>query len=163
MTPQKRTALRAKLQRKLESLAQAKAEAARASADAKVLQDEALGLMDEIGLKSFSYDDGEGHTVKGTRVQATRLEFDQPQLKKAVGAAQWNKITVRVLDTGLLEDAIAEGRIDPVKVAACSDEIKNKPYVKLSSKKSKNGGSETSQIPSPQGQKRGRRRMGTQA
>lgn len=139
MTPQKRTALRKKLQTQLDDLRQIKADAAILERDRKSVQASILEGLGSLSLDSFSYEDGEGIKVKATRVQATSLVIDESQLKKSLGATMWNKITRRVLDSAKLEDAIAEGKVDPVDVAQASSENKNAPYVKVTEKAPKKG------------------------
>lgn len=134
MSPQKRTAMRAKLQRQLEEIRRLKNISAEAERDWRELQTATLENLDELDLNSFSYENAEGERVKATKIEASSLVFDQPQLKKALGAKVWNKVTTRILDTTKLEDQIAEGRIDPVTVAECSTEKFNKPYIKVTAR-----------------------------
>ena len=162
MTPQKRSALRTKLRAKVESFDLKKVAAAELSADIRMIQDEILHLLDEAGLSSFSYEDEDaGLRVKATRVQAVKLVFDEPKLKKALGAKLWKTVTTAALDESKLESAVAEGRIDPMTLAENSEEKQNRPYIKVSSAIAKNG--DVSQAPAediPVLDRPGRKRRG---
>lgn len=162
MTPQKRSALRTKLRAKVELLDRKKSDAAALGRDIKLVQTQVLDLLDEAGLSTFSYEDeAAGLRVKATRVQAVRLVFDQPKLKKALGAKLWKKVTTAFLDESKLESAVAEGLIDPMLLAENSEEKKNEPYVKVSTSLAKNGDEpQTSVSDVPVEDRPGRKRRG---
>lgn len=101
----------------------------------KVTEDELAGsLLDRMedhkrkALK-VTFSDGSVHNI--TRVQATKVHILWDKLRKRIGAGLWNKITIRVPDSKLLEAHIANGDIDATIVAECSEETSNKPFVKV--------------------------------
>ena len=69
-------------------------------------------------------------------VQGTKVIIDDEQLKRDVGTTVWNRITRRVIDNALLEDAIATGKIDQSIVAGASSEVPMRAYVKITEPKS---------------------------
>jgi hypothetical protein len=87
-----------------------------------------LMVMDEEPSISFKHD---GVKIQGTVILGTRIKIREAQLKKALGAKGWARITSLTLDKKKLEDAIARGDIDPNVVAQYSDELPNKPYIKI--------------------------------
>ena len=155
MSPQKRTAIRSKLQRQLEEIRRLKEVQAKADMEWRAIQSGVVELLDELNIDSFTYEDDEGMKVKATKVQGSSLVFDEPQLKKALGAKAWKTVTRLVLDRTRLEDAVAEGRVDPVTIAECSSEKDSKPYIKLTAKASKRDQSTETQVSNRPGRKRG--------
>lgn len=97
---------------------------------------EAIGLLDDLGQSSISYED-DGMTHKGTVVRGTTLEINPLKLKKKLGAKRYNRLTTASLDMGKLESAIAAGDVDPKDVSACSSEKDKKPYIKITASKSR--------------------------
>lgn len=100
----------------------------------KEAHDAVLGAMQEQGIKTFTGEDGPDN-ITGTFVQGTSIIIDEARLRKELGAAKFDKLCSMSLDKKLLEEAIAQGKIDAVTVAACSNERLNAPYVKLTVKK----------------------------
>lgn len=100
------------------------------------VQKEAIDFLKRLGQKSIGFDDPLDGKVKitGTLVTATSLVFDEAKLKKRIGSAKWNRITRRVLDTTLLEAAVAQGLITPQTVAACVSEEPKTPYIRITEK-----------------------------
>lgn len=96
-------------------------------------------LIEELsikGLDSISVQDGsEAMTIQAKIVKATRIIFDEPKLKKLLGADKWKKVTKLVLDKTLLEDQVARGEVSTELIATCTEEKPNKPYVKFTTKK----------------------------
>lgn len=75
-----------------------------------------IAVLDEQELKSTSGEiDGVRYTTTST--SRTTTTFDELGLKKALGARQFNKLTVSKLDRGKLEEAIQAEQIDPAVVA----------------------------------------------
>lgn len=87
--------------------------------------------------KSMTITDHEGTRITGTLVEGSTIELDEVRLKKAIGAPTWNKVTKRVIDKTKLEDAMADGTVDPNVVAQCSNEVPRKPYVRVTENASK--------------------------
>lgn len=86
-------------------------------------------LVDELiraGRKSSEY-----QGVRATLMKQSEYRFDEPGLKKALGARVWNKLTVAKLDKKKLEAAMANGDVDPVVVAAYAAEKESAPYIRL--------------------------------
>lgn len=73
----------------------------------------------------------DGDEVKGTLVAPQRVSIDAEAIHKVVPAKTWNKITKQVLDTALLEAAVAMGEVDAQVVADASTVKDTKPYVKI--------------------------------
>lgn len=93
-------------------------------------QAELIDWMEDEGKKSLTADDGDNR-ISGTIVRGTRIVIDEGRLKKLLGAKLWNKVTKKVLDKSKLEDLIVRNEIDPMEVATCSNELDNKPYIKV--------------------------------
>lgn len=117
----------------LAALRQAKVDAEAAKERVLELEASLIAELHGQGLTSIHTQIG-GETITGTLVEATRILIDEPRLQKSVGALTWAKITKRVLDKPRLEAAMAKGDVDPAVVAAASEEVPNKPYVKVTAK-----------------------------
>lgn len=91
--------------------------------------------MKKEGQRHISVADDE-FVVSGTLVEGVRVKIDEAKLKKALGGQLWMWVAKTVLDKAKLEKAMAEGKIDPNTVAAVSEEVDVKPYVKASVSKS---------------------------
>lgn len=108
--------------------------------DISGVQKEAIGILkNHLKQKSIAFDlphDTKDETIKvtGTLVEPTSLIFDEEKLKKKVGASTWNKITRRVLDRSLLEEAVARGLVSPATVASCASEEPKNPYIRVTEK-----------------------------
>lgn len=96
------------------------------------VEQEACVAMSDMGKDKHKTSSGTAATL----VEAARIVIDEERLKKALGADLWNKVTKRVLDKSALEDQMAQGVVDPVVVAQCSDEKPNKPYLRIGASKS---------------------------
>lgn len=66
-----------------------------------------------------------------TRVEPTSYVVRQPMLRKKLGFRLWRKVCASVLDQAKLNQAIEAGEIDATVVAECTDEIRSKPYVRV--------------------------------
>lgn len=113
--------LKAKMKATEEAFAEAEAELVKA-------------LHDE-GKKSCKATADTGETVRGSLVEGTRVIINEPSLKKALGAAKWAKVVKQVLDKERLEAAITMGEVDPNVVAQNSEELPNKPYIRITGDK----------------------------
>jgi hypothetical protein len=98
-------------------------------------QAELVKALHDEGKKTCSATTDTGEKVKGTLVEGTRVIINEPSLKKALGAAKWAKVVKQVLDKERLEAAITMGEVDPNVVAQNSEELPNKPYVRVSGDK----------------------------
>lgn len=90
-------------------------------------QERVLKLLEQAGRKSAKIGD-----IRVTRVQGTSTKIDSKGLAKAVGAAMWNKITLKTLDKSKLEDKIERGEIDINVVSQYTTVADNKPYIRMS-------------------------------
>lgn len=72
-------------------------------------------------------------------VQSETMSFNETSLRKALSAPVFDKLCDLKINRNKLEEAIAEGRVDPVVVATYTTVTPRKPYVKLTPVK----GSET--------------------
>jgi hypothetical protein len=120
----------------LVALRQAKVEAEAASNRVEELQAALIEEMKATGDPTVHTQLG-GEAITGTLVEATRIKVDEAKLAKTLGADLWNKVTKKVLDKEKLEQQIAAGKVNPTDVAAVSEELPNKPYVKVTAKEVK--------------------------
>lgn len=77
--------------------------------------------------------------VNGTRFTVVRREivrWNEPGLKRALGARVFNKLTTAKLDTKKLDAAIAAHQVDPLQVVAYGEVVPGKTYVKVTEVKS---------------------------
>jgi hypothetical protein len=95
----------------------------------RTLEAELIQYMDSSHVKTLETDTG-----KATLVKSTSLRINEVALSNELTPAQWRKITRRVLDQKLLEDAVSRGSIDVNLVAKHSTEEARKPYLKLTPK-----------------------------
>lgn len=72
-------------------------------------------------------------------VQSETMEFNETSLRKALSAPVYDKLCDLKLNRLKLEEAVADGRVDPVVVATYTTVTPRKPWVKVSTIK----GSET--------------------
>lgn len=91
-------------------------------------------LLDVLGDQKSAWANVDDMRVTVTQVEQSRVVIDESRLKKCLGAPVFNKITKRVLDKELLQDAITRKEVDPVKVAQCSEEIRSRPFIRMSAK-----------------------------
>lgn len=96
--------------------------------------DAVMNAMTESGIKTITAEDG-ADNITGTFVQGSTIVIDEGMLRKKLGAKVFDGLCSMSLDRKLLEEAIAQGKIDAVSVAACSTERVNKGYVRLTVKK----------------------------
>lgn len=116
---------------KIAELEQAKHEVAQLNDKIAQLQASIITQMDQMETKSVTVE-LEGRALKATKVQGVRIVIDEPSLKKKLGAKVWEHVTTRVLDKKKLEATIEMGEVDAMKVAECTTEVPNRPYIKLS-------------------------------
>lgn len=105
-------------------------------ADIKALQSDILTEMQSAGLKTTTtktVTNNEDRLIKVTLVQGETVSINAESLRKQLTAAQWNKITHRVLDNKKLEDAMAEDVVSPLIVADCSTTRARAPYIRVTS------------------------------
>lgn len=93
----------------------------------KTLEAELLGTLEASNFDSIVID-GAG---KVTVVRPTSLKIDDVGLASELTKSQWNRVSRRVLDEKLLEDAVAKGRIDIGLVSKHSTEQTRKPYLRI--------------------------------
>lgn len=93
-------------------------------------QERLLVLLD--GQKTLVAKGSDDRTVKGTVVAAERVIIDADRLKGQLGPKLWDKVSIRVLDKGLLEAHVTTKVVDENVVASCSEVKANKPYVRIS-------------------------------
>jgi hypothetical protein len=125
-------ALALKIRRNTDELAQAierlhelKEQAIAASSRFEEQQAYVIGMMgDQKTAKAIRH--------KATVVRGNITTYNEAGLKKALGAATWNKITKKVLDRPKLEQAVNDGEIDINVVAAHAEVKPKKPYVSFS-------------------------------
>lgn len=89
--------------------------------------------LQRSGHKSLSADI-DGVKIKGTLCAPTRVVIDEARLKASLDAAQWKKVTSLKLDKEKLEAAVVQNIVDRNVVAAVSDELDSKPYIRVSGK-----------------------------
>lgn len=75
-----------------------------------------IAVLEEQELKSTSGEIG-GVQYTTTSTSRTTTVFDEGGLKKALGARQFNKLTVAKLDRTKLEEAVQADQVDPAVVA----------------------------------------------
>lgn len=100
----------------------------------KDAQQRIISAMSEADLKTTSVHAGTGKNerlIRATLVRGEATKINGEALKKQLSVSQWNKVTQRVLDNKKLEEAIANGVVDPLKVADCTATIERAPYVRL--------------------------------
>lgn len=107
------------------------------TAEKGLAQTDAIELMKKLGLEKLSVEatgpDGNmSGTITVTLVEGSRLVIDYEKLKRKVGAKVWEKITKRVPDPALMDQAIKDGLLTPVDIAECSTTVANSPYLKPS-------------------------------
>jgi hypothetical protein len=94
-------------------------------------QDDLIKLMGSAKTATGKFVfDGIIHEIKATIVAGSRIVCDESALKKRLGVRMWDRVTMKKLDKAKLEEAIAQGEVDATIVAACSEEVPNKVYVK---------------------------------
>lgn len=117
----------------LAQLRKAKDDLSAAGERVEELQSALVGLMQASGEASLHTVTG-GTAINGTLVEAVRIKVNEPKLAKALGASKWASVTKRVLDKDKLDAAMVTGAVDPTVVAAASEEVHNKPYIKITVK-----------------------------
>jgi len=102
--------------RALGEYVRARQAADQANEQVKKAEAQLIAILEEQELKSTS---GEIDGVKYTSTSTSRTSttFDEGGLKKALGARQFNKLTVAKLDRQKLEEAIQADQVDPAVVA----------------------------------------------
>lgn len=122
---------RTELSEALARFGQARMQRDAAEAEYADAQEDLVKLMGKqvSATGKFVYE-GDIHEIKATVVAGTRIITDEPALKKKLGARVWDRVTTKKLDKAKLEDAIATGEVDATVVAACSEEIPNKVYIR---------------------------------
>ena len=104
--------------------------------DSTGVQDILLQVLDEIGKATVTIRAEEpGTRVTATAVHTASEVIDEPKLKKRLGHELWSKVTTLALDRKKLQDAMAQGLVDPNVVAQCAESVPRRPYVKLTERK----------------------------
>lgn len=120
------------LDREIIYLHQLKEKALAASLAVEEQQAKVIDYLKLEGKKTYSTTKaGAFARYKATLVQGTTVKYNEPGLKKALGATVWKKVTKTILDKKLLEDLVTQGDIDVHVVAENSSVNENKPYVRI--------------------------------
>ena len=93
-------------------------------------ENEVLTIMAGAGIKTSTVA-ADDERVRVSVVQNQRLEFNEQSLRKALTAPVFDKLCDLKLNRLKLEEAVADGRVDPVTVATYSTVKPSKVYVKL--------------------------------
>lgn len=96
----------------------------------KDLQDQLCSAMEHDHIKTFDVDHGD-RLLKATYVSSTRTQVDEVSLKKALGAREFNKLTVRKVDNKKIEKAILNGEVDATVISQNTAIVKTSPYVRI--------------------------------
>jgi hypothetical protein len=115
----------------VDQLREARAQTQLAKLEEKKIETQLIELMNESKMRSAVVDYHDGFSIKASVVSAERTSVDEVSLRKALGAREFNKLTVRKLDKHKLEDAIKSSSVDPVIVAQCTTFVANSPYVRI--------------------------------
>lgn len=98
-----------------------------AEADAKEAQEEVLPILDGFNVEKITTGT---LGVRATVIHGTRMQIDHKKLQRKLGAKRWQAVTTRVPDKAKLEQAIADGVVDAIEVAECTDEVPSTPYIR---------------------------------
>ena len=91
---------------------------------------ELLDLMTRLGQEELKVT-SDGVQIKAKPVHGMRAVIDTEKLKKKIGRAMWLKVSTLVLDKKKLDAFVASGDIPTLTVAAVTEEIPSKPYVRI--------------------------------
>lgn len=86
-------------------------------------------------LKNFPQGKYEQPGIRATTVQGSMTKWDSEVLQEILNKSQWNAVTTRQLDVGLLEAMVEAGKITAQALAPALTVTPKKPYVKLTVKK----------------------------
>ena len=86
--------------------------------------------LEKAGRKSYTF----GQT-RATVVVSETTSFDEPGLKKALGARLFNKFTTAKLDKKKLEAAMENNEVDKVVVSQYATIQQSQPFIRLSTVK----------------------------
>lgn len=111
----------ATLKAKIKELTDAKSE----------IEQQIVAGMSALGQQTITGSDG----TKATVVVGTRYIIDNDALKAKLGAAMWRKVTRLVLDEDKLQAHVTTGDIPIATVSAVTEEVHNRPYVRLTARK----------------------------
>lgn len=123
--------VRATLEQKVIELHAMRKQSADLDIDIKKVQEEVVGLLDELG-DNFAIVRTPDGPLRATRVQNTSDRLDEAALKNKVGSAMWKKITTLVLDKNKMKAFVASGEIDPLVVAQCTTTVTGNPFIRVS-------------------------------
>lgn len=98
-----------------------------------LLESDAIAGMERVEGETIDVHHGK-ETIHATIVRGEKVILDEEVLAKKVGAPTFNKITLRVVDSTKLAEAIKAGTVNEVDVAASSTLRPLKPYVKITRK-----------------------------
>lgn len=115
------------LEYELSKLRELKHAQAELEADLEIQTQLVYQMLTDMGFKSKTAD---GHRF--TIVQAERTKIDEVSLKKAIGARAFNKLATAKLDQNKVKQALAEGALDPVLLSQHSENVLNKPSIRIS-------------------------------
>lgn len=76
----------------------------------------------------------ESRRVIATVSSRTLTKFNEEGLRKALGANGYKRLCKLTLDKAKVEDAITNGKVDPVVVAQFTDITRSAPYIRLTEK-----------------------------
>jgi len=92
-----------------------------------ILQDTAIKYMDDHGIEKYR---GVG-VIRGEMTTIDVEELRVQCMEQDPSGNLWRSITTRVLDNGLLEAALEQGRIPPALVQAATKTVPKKEYLGL--------------------------------
>jgi len=121
------------------ALADASAAEGRAKARRRELAGRVLELMQSEGFdsadrSSFRAELAADSFVTATYVAPTVDVVDGERLREQLSPQLWTRISTRVLDPEALDAAVAAGRVDAAAVAAATEAVAGRPYVKAARK-----------------------------
>jgi len=118
------------LEADLGRLAAIKEQLAALEAEKKELEASAASLMQERGVKRWAAN----HPRLGTAtlVESSTIRIDEAELQRSLSTDQWQSVIKVSVDQKLLEHAVATGVVPIDIVAAVSEEVPKRPYLRFS-------------------------------
>lgn len=95
------------------------------------LKADLAAALEEAEQKTVTVETDDGK-VRATYTRGKRLDYDEPRLKKKLGAKIWKKVSKTVLDKDALKEHLDEHPDQIADVAECTDEVLFKPSIKFS-------------------------------
>jgi hypothetical protein len=129
-TKERRTEFADSIRVALEQLQSAREAREVAETRYRMAEQAVLTLLTSVGQKSTIVATDEGR-YRVTISQSERLVVNEAQLRKAISAPVYDRLCDLKLNRLKLEEAIAEGRVDPVVVASHTEKVTNKPSARV--------------------------------